>query len=323
MDRRRFLLTSLAGAVGRPLAARAQQAGSMHHVGFLSATTVPDLLQALRQGLRERGWIEGQNFSLDDRSAEAKFDQLPEMAADMVRRKVDVIVVSATAIPYIRQATGHVPIVFVIADDPVAAGYVVSLARPRGRMTGLTSLNIELDGKRLEILKAGLPGVTRVGVLATPHDPARSARLAATERAARSMGTKLTIFDVRSAETLPGIFDAAGRAGVGACMVLGSPVFRVWQGQIADLGRNKGIPVVSAWRELPDAGGLMSYGTSVPAMFHRAATYVDRILKGADPGALPVEQAAQFELVVNVKTAKTLGLTIPRSLLVRADHVIE
>ena len=309
--------------LARPLPAIAQQAGKVYRIGFLSATTVPDLVQAFRQGLRERGWIEGQNFALENRSADAKFEQVPELAADLVRRNVDIIVISATAMPYLRQSTAHVPIVFVIADDPVTAGYVVSLARPGGRMTGLTSLNLDLDGKRLEILKAAFPGVSRVGVFSSRHDGNRGERLAATQRAARSLGLQLTILEVPTPDLFSGAFDAASRAGVGACMVLGSPIFRVLQGQIAELGRTKRMPVVSAWRELPDAGGLMSYGTSVPAMFYRAAAYVDRILKGASPGDLPVEQAAQFELVVNLKTAKTLGLTIPPTLLLRADQVIE
>jgi len=323
MDRRCFLLTSLAGVVAAPLVAGAQQAGKVYRIGFLSGTTGPELVEAFRQGLRERGWIEGQNFGLEHRSAESRFERVPELAAELVRHNVDVIVVSATAVTYLRQATAQIPVVFVIADDPVAAGYVASLARPGGRMTGLTSLNIDLDGKRLEILKAALPRVSRVGVLSTPHDRARSDRVAATERAARSLGLHVTTVDVPSADLLSGAFDAARRARVGAIMVLGSPTFRALQGQIADVGRNKRIPVISAWRELPDAGGLMSYGTSVSAMFRRAATHVDRILKGASPGELPVEQATQFELVINLKTAKALGLTIPPSLLLRADQVIE
>ena len=305
------------------IAAEAQEAGKVYRIGFLSATAVPDLLQALRLGLRERGWIEGKNFLLEYRSADARYEQVPELAAELVRRNVDLIVVSATAIPYLRQATAQVPVIFVIADDPVIAGYVASLARPGGRMTGLTSLNIDLDGKRLEILKAALPQLNRIGVFSTPHDPARRERLAATERAAQSLGVQITVHDVAVADVLPETFAAVGRARAGACMILGSPIFRAWQGRIAELARRKRMPVVSAWRELPHAGGLLSYGTSVPAMFRRAAAYVDRILKGASPSDLPVEQATQFEFVINLKTAKALGLTIPPSMILRADHVIE
>ena len=312
------------GLLAAPLAAEAQQAGTVYRIGFLSGTTVPETPAArYGRGLSERAWVEGQHFTLEHRSAESKFHEVPELAADLARRHVDVIVVSATAIGYLKQATANIPVVFVIADDPVTAGYVVSLARPGGRMTGLTSLNVDLDGKRLEILKGAFPGVSRVGVLSSSHDRARSERVAVTERAARSLGMQLMILDVPGPTLLPGAFDAASRARVGACMVLGSPIFRTLQGQIAALGKSKRIPVVSAWRELPEAGGLMSYGTSVSAMFRRAAGYVERILKGASPGDLPVEQATQFELVINLKTAKALGLTIPPSLLQRADHVIE
>jgi putative ABC transport system substrate-binding protein len=323
MDRRRFLLTSLAGALAGPLAAEAQAAGKVWRIGFLAGTTVPELDAALRNGLRELGWTEGQHFVFEYRSADSKLEKVSERAAELVRRNVDVIVVAGTALPYVKQATGNVPVVFVTADDPVSAGYVASFARPGGRMTGLTSLNVDLDAKRLEILKAALPGVRRVGVLSTPHDRGRSERVAATERAARSLGLQLTILEVPRADLLHGAVDAASRARVGALMVLGSPVLFVLQGQIVDLTSKIRLPVISAWRELPDAGGLMSYGTSVLAMYRRAAAYVDRILKGANPGDLPVEQATTFEFVINLKTAKALGLTIPPSLLARADQIIE
>jgi putative ABC transport system substrate-binding protein len=323
MDRRRFLLTSMAGAIAAPVGAEAQQAGKVRRIGFLGGTTVPELVEALRQGLRELGWMEGPHFVLEYRSANSKLEKVSELAAELVRSNVDVILVAGTALPYVKQATGNVPVVFVTADDPVSAGYVASFARPGGRMTGLTSLNVGLDAKRLEILKAALPGVGRVGVLSTPHDRARSERVAATERAARYMGLQVMILEVPRADLLHGAFDAASRARVGALMVLGSPVLFVLQGQIVDLARKIRLPVVSARRELPDAGGLMSYGTSVLAMYRRAATHVDRILKGANPGGLPVEQASTFEFVINMKTAKALGLTIPPSLLLRADQVIE
>ena len=323
IDRRRFLVTSLAGALTVPLAAGAQQAGKLWRIGFLAGTTVPELVEALRQGLRELGLTEGQHFVLEYRSADSKLEKVSGLAAELVRRNVDVILVAGTALPYLKQATGNVPVVFVTADDPVSAGYVRSFARPGGRMTGLTSLNVGLDAKRLEILKATLPGVGRVGVLSAPDDRARTERVAATERAARSMGLQVTVLEVPRADLLPGAFDAASHARVDALMVLGSPVLFVLQGRIVDLARKIRLPVISAWRELPDAGGLMSYGTSVLAMYRRAATHVDRILKGANPGDLPVEQATTFELVINLKTAKALGLTIPPSLLARADQVIE
>jgi putative tryptophan/tyrosine transport system substrate-binding protein len=325
ITRRRFLTGSVITLtpIGAPASAQEYKAGKMYRIGFLAGTTVPDLAEALRLGLRERGWIEGQHFVLEYRSADSKLEKVSELAAEFVRRKVDLIVVAGTALPYVKQATGNVPIVFVTADDPVSAGYVARFARPGGRLTGLTSLNVGLDAKRLEILKAALPGVTHVGVLSTPHDRARNERVAAIEQAGRSMGLKLTILEVPRAELLDRAFDVGSRARIGALMVLGSPVLFALQGQIVDIATKIRLPVISAWRELPDAGGLMSYGTSVLAMYRRAAGYVDRILKGANPGDLPVEQATTFELIINLKTAKALGLTIPLSLLARADHVIE
>ena len=190
-------------------------------------------------------------------------------------------------------------------------------------MTGLTSLNIGLDAKRLEILKAALPGVPHIAVLSTRQDRAHAERVAAIERSARSFGFQLKMLEASNAEELPEAFEVASRAHVGALMVLGAPLLRSYQREIVVLSAKTRLPVISAWREFSDRGGLMSHGTSVPAMFRRAATYVDRILKGAKPGDLPVEQATTFELVINVKTAKTLGLTIPQSLLLRADQVIE
>ena len=322
-DRRRFLLTALAGALTAPLAAEAQQAGRIYRVVFLTATlTGRDLFEALRQGLRELGWSEGQNVVVEHRSAEST-DRIPQLAAELAQRKVDVIVLTANAIHEARQATAPVPVVFVIADDPVRAGFVTTLARPGGRMTGLISLNVDLDGKRLEILRSALPAVSRVGVLSTSYAPTNRERVEAAERGARTLGLQLKILEVPSADRLTHAFEAASRARVEALMVLGTPPLYPHQTRIAELALNARLPVISAWREFADAGGLMSYGTSIPAMFHRAASYVDRILKGSDPADLPVEQASTFELIVNAKTAKLLGVTIPPSLLLRADQVIE
>jgi putative ABC transport system substrate-binding protein len=249
-------------------------------------------------------------------------EQIPQVAAELVRTQ-DVIVLTATAIQRARPATATAPVVFVIADDPVGAGFVSSLARPGGRMTGITSLNVDLDAKRLEILKMALPGVARVGVLSTALDPTNRERIAVAEQGAHSLGLKLEILEVSSVDRLPGAFDQANRARVGAVMVLGSPLLLAHQARIVELAAKARLPVISAWQEFPNAGGLISYGTNVSAMFRRAALFVDRILKGARPADLPVEQATTFELVVNLKTAKALGLTIPQPLLLRADHVID
>jgi len=319
---RRAFMAGLGAVLAASFEVEAQQPGKIYRVAFLTVLPGPDLVDALRQGLREHGWREGQNFVLEERQSNSD-ENVSALADELARSNVDVIVITANGIPYLGNAAANVPVVFGIGDDPVRAGYVASLARPGGHMTGLTSLNIGLDGKRLEILKAALPGVRHVGVLTTRHDPAYAERTAAIERSARPLGLQLKIVEAWNAERLPEAFDAANRAHVGALMVLGAPVLRSYQREIVALGAKARLPVISAWRELPDAGGLMSYGTSVPAMFRRAATYVDRILKGAKPGDLPVEQATTFELVINLKTAKALGLTIPPSLLLRADQLIE
>ena len=306
-----------------PLAAQAQQAGKVYRVGYLTGYSVPQLFEAFRQGLLDLGWSENRNLVLEARSAEGKTERIPVLAAELVQRKVDVMVVSATAINEAKHAIAGTPTVFLTTDDPVSAGYVTSLGRPGGRMTGVTSLNLDLDAKRLEILMAALPGVSRVGILSIPHDRANRERLAAVERGARTLGVQTQVFEVPKPDQVQAAFDAAGRARIGALMILGSAPFYLQQTRIALLAAKTRLPVISAWRDFPDAGGLMSYGTNVPAMYRRASSYVDRILKGANPADLPVDRAATFELIINVKTAKALGLMIPPPLLLRADQVIE
>ena len=323
MNRRAFIVAVSGSILAVPLVGEGQQTGKMYRVGFLTGPTGTGttFFDAFRQGLQGIGWKEGQNIAFEHRVSES--EKIPTLAAELVRTQVDVIVLTATSIRSARQATANIPVVFVIADDPVAAGFVSSLARPGGNMTGLTSLNVDLDAKRLEILKMALPGVARVGVLSTPHDPTSRDRIAVAEHGARSLGLQLEIFEVPSTDELPGAFERASRIRVGAVMVLGSPLLLTHQARIVKLAEKARLPVISAWKEFPNAGGLISYGTNVSEMFRRAAAYVDRILKGAKPADLPVEQATTFELVVNLKTAKALGLTIPQTLLLRADHVIE
>jgi putative ABC transport system substrate-binding protein len=302
----------------------AQQTAKLPRVGFLTGpigTAGTTFFDAFREGLQEHGWRDGQNIAIEYRLSES--DQIPKVAAELVRAQVDVIVLTATAINRAREVTATVPVVFVIADDPVSAGFVMSLARPGGRMTGLTSLNVDLDAKRLEISKMALPSVGRVRVLSTPLDPTSRDRIAVAERGARSLGLQLEIFEVPSADRLSGAFDQASRTRAEAVMVLGSPLLLAHQRRIVELAAKARLPVISACQEFPKAGGLISYGTNVSAMFRRAAMYIDRILKGAKPADLPVEQATTFELVVNLKTAKALGLTIPQSILIRADELIQ
>ena len=326
MKRRAFLATVGGGLLAAPLAATAQPTGKVFRVGYLSGNSAEadtDLRSAFRQGLAELGHVEGKGSVIEYRYAAGRLERLPVLAAELGQSKVDVVLVSATAVFGAKAALAGIPSVFVIADDPVRAGLVTSLAQPAGHMTGLTSLNIELEGKRLEILKAALPAVRRVGLLSAEQDQATRERVAAAERAARTLDLQVQVLNVPSMEQLPGTIDATIRSPIEAFMVLGSPIFRAASARTAQLVAKTRRPAVSAWREFPEAGVLLSYGTNVAAMFRRAALFVDKILKGAKPGDLPVEQATTFELVVNLKTAKNLGLTIPGPLLLRADHVIE
>ena len=326
VDRRRFLGAAGVGVLAAPFVATAQQAHKLFRVGFLTVTRREGghdrLFEAFRQGLGEVGWVEGRNLILEYRVAEST-KTTASVAADLVKRNPDVMVLSATAIHEARPVTGRLPTVFVIADDPVRAGYVNSLARPGGSMTGLTSLNTDLDGKRLEMLKATLPAVTRVGLLVMVEDPTARERIAAAEHAARLLGLHAQVLEVTTTDRLPVAFEAARRERLEALILLGTPPLFAHQARIAQLAAKAGVPVISAWREFADAGGLMSYGTNLPAMFRRAASHVDRILRGANPGDLPVEQASTFELVINLKAAKALGLTISPSVLLRADQVIQ
>ena len=323
MNRRTFLGSFVGGLLTAPRALQAQPAGRLYRVGFLGGPGQPLLFEAFRRGLHELGWIEGRTLVFERPSTEGMAEHVPDLLAELVRNKADVIVIDAHTLAHAGHLTTNVPMVFVIADDPVAAGYVASLARPAGRMTGLTSLNLGLDVKRLEILKMASPSVTRVGVLSAPEDRTHRERLVAIEQGARALGLHLVILDVPSDDKLSQAFSAASRARIGAIMELGQPVLFRLQRELVGLSDKARVPVISAWREFPEAGGLMSYGTRVSEMFRRAASYVDRILKGSDPADLPVEQASKFELVINLKTAKALGLTIPPSLLLRTDEVIQ
>lgn len=292
-------------------------------VGYLNLFSIPSFLEGFKQGLRDHGWRDGENIIIEARHANGQVQRVHEVVAELVRLKVDVLLISATAIREAKPRTGNIPIVFAIADDPVRAGLVASLSRPGGRLTGITSLNVELDAKRLEILKSALPGVTRVAALTMPRDPATRDRVAATERVARSLGVELQLLETSSAADLPSAFDAASRGRAGALMVFGSAALFTHQKQIAELAAAARLPVISAWREFAEAGGFMAYGTNVPAMFRRAASYVDRILKGANPAELPVEQANTFELVINARAARGLKIAIPPALTLRADAVIQ
>jgi putative ABC transport system substrate-binding protein len=321
--RRRDVLILFGVVLITPLGAAAQsRLGKTWRIAFFTnGPLVESVSGAFVQGMQELGHTEGQDFIIDHAVYNA--DKPDEAAREMVQQHVDLILAltQSDIVLAAKRATRDIPIVFVIADDPVANGIVASMSRPGGNATGLTSLNASADAKRLEMLKEALPAVRRVALLASRGDPATSSIVSAARNAARSLGVEL---EIRSADdNLEGTLTAVVKAGSEAVIVAGSPVFFPLQPRIAQWAGAARTPVISPWREFPVAGGLLSYGTSVNAMFRRAAVFVDRILKGKDPATLPVEQPTKFELVINLKTAKALGLTVPPSLLARADELIE
>jgi ABC-type uncharacterized transport system substrate-binding protein len=318
VDRRAFIAGMTGGLLAVPLAVEAQQAAKVARIGFLAtnlAASPSYMREAFRQGLRDLGYVEGRNLVIEYRDAEGKLERLPALAAELVALNVDVIFAeggtrSALAA---KQATRTLPIVFAPVGDPVASGVVTSLARPGGNVTGLSNLAPELVVKGLEQLRQ--PG-------AVPERTEKDV-LKAAEVAARALGVRLQFAEARSPADFDRAFSDMTRARAGALTVLPSVMFFIERRRLVDLAAKNRLPAVYPWREFVDAGGLMAYGPNIADMYRGAATYVDKILKGAKPGDLPIEQPTKFELVINLKTAKALGLTIPPSLLGRADQVIE
>ena len=327
MNRRRFLLTSLVGALAAPLAAEAQEykAEKVPQLGWLSpGSRSAGLLEPFLQGLRELGWVEGRSVVIEYRYADGKAERLPALVADLARLKVDVIVAGGVAAALAAsKATTAIPIVMSSGGDPVAIGLVASLARPGGNVTGLATISPELSGKRLELLKQVVPSLRRVAVLWNPENPAHGPGLRAAESAARTLGLELQLLAFRLQEDFGAAFRAAKRANAGALIALDDPVTFNERKVLVSQASTTRLPVMYGFRESAEAGGLIAFGANLADLARRSAGYVDKILKGAKPGDLPVEQPTKFELVINLKTAKTLGLTIPPSLLLRADHVIE
>jgi putative ABC transport system substrate-binding protein len=328
MDRRDTVLALLAlGAA--PFAAEAQQATKVARIGFLTLNLAPNLYlrEAFLQGLRDLGYVEGRNVVIEYRDAEGKSERLPALAAELVALKVDVIVAPSTpAALAAKQATKTIPIVFASVPDPVTDGLVTSLARPGDNVTGLSLLAPELVGKRLELLKQAVPGVTWVAVLWQPGglgERTEKDQLKAADVAARALGVRLQVVEARGPADIDRAFSDMTRARTGALTVLTGTMFFTERRRLVDLAAKNRLPAVYPWRDGVDAGGLMSYGPNTADLFRRAATYVDKILKGTKPGDLPVEQPTKFELIINLKTAKALGLTIPQSVLGRADDVIQ
>src|SRR5574342_529155 len=335
ISRRRFLTgaaIALApmGAATHAQEYKAQQAGKVFRIGILANLWDADpqgaaLWEAFIKGLRDFGYVEGQNITIVHRSSDGRYERLPGLAADLVRLKVDVIVVPApqNAVAA-KEATRTIPIVMASSGDPVAEGLVASLARPGGNITGLTGVaGPEIAGKRLELLKEAVPKASRVAVLSNPTNPISAPALGETKAAARSLRLQLQMVEARGPDETERAFAAMGRERADALIVVNDGMLLAHRTRIAALAAQHRLPTMWGGREYVDAGGLMSYSASGRDHFRRAATYVDKILKGAKPGDLPVEQPTKFELVINLKTAKALGLTIPPSLLQRADQVIE
>ena len=328
MNRRSFIGRIAGGLVAVPLVASAQQTAKVPRVGWLSpgsGTSDENFLASFRDGLRELGWVAGQNIAIESRWAEGRFERLPDLAAELVRLKVDVIVASVTqASLAAKHATGTIPIVMVGVGDPLGSGLVASLARPGGNVTGPSSMLAEASGKQLALLKETVPKASPVAVLWNPANPVwQAAALKETESAAQALGLRLQLLEARGPDELEGAFAAMTRERAGALFIPADIIFVRYAQRIADLAASYRLPAMFGFREHVQAGGLMSYAANFGVMFRRAATFVDKILKGAKPGDLPVEQPTKFELVINLKTAKALGLTIPQSLLLRADEVIQ
>jgi ABC-type uncharacterized transport system substrate-binding protein len=305
-----------------PLAAEAQQAGKVARIGVLVATSAASAsprIEIFRKALREHGYVEGKNIAFEYRYAEGKLDRLPELAAELVGLKVDVIVTaSASAVQVAKKATSTIPIVFYALADPVATGLVESLARPGQNITGLSIQGPELDGKRLELLKEAVPKTGRVAVLFGPAYPRKE-----TEIAAQALGIQIISLPVRGLGDFEPAFETARKGNADALLTSPHPLINTVRERIVEFAAKNRLPAMYGGPEFVDAGGLMSYAPSYTDLIRRAATYVDKILKGAKPADLPVEQPTKFELVINLKTAKALGLSIPQTLLLRADQVIE
>jgi putative ABC transport system substrate-binding protein len=309
-----------------PLAGEAQQP-RVYRLGFISPAASSAMAardEAFRQGLRALGYVVGQNITIEYRWGDGKNERLPGFAAELVNLKLDVIVThGVVATRAVGQASATIPIVIAAADDPLATGLVASLARPGGNITGLSVITPDLSEKRLELLKEILPGLTRVAVLWNSGNPISEPELRKTEAAGRSLGLQLQSLGVRDFHEVASAFSSMKRDRAGALFLVSDAMFFGHRKEIVDLATSNRLPLAAHLREFADAGGLVTYGPNVVDLHRRAATYVDKILKGANPGDLPIEQPTKFDLVINLKTAKALGLAIPQSLLARADQVIE
>ena len=323
--RRVFLGTLAGGLLAAPLAAVAQQAGKVARVGFLGTLLSPTL-EAFTDGLRQLGWVEGQNLILERRFSEGRQERFRELASELVRLKVDVIVTSGTpASVAAKAATTTIPIVMAVVIDPVGSGLVASLARPGGNITGNSWLGSALSAKRLELLKEAVPKVSRVATIFNPTNPAHQLALGEMQTTARRLGVTLQLQEITNPDDFEKAFAAITRSRPDALFTVTDPLYfpERERKRILEFAAKRRLPAMYEWREFVESGGLMAYGVNVRYLLRHAATYVDKILRGAKPADLPVEQPTKFELIINLKTAKALGQTIPPSVLARADEVIE
>ena len=321
-----LLVTLAIALLTAPLAAGAQQPAKVPRIGFLLGSSPgPDpRIEGFRQGLRELAYLEGKNIAIEWRYAEGKEELVPKLAAELVQLNVEIIVTDGTNVTRAaKNATKTIPIVMASDADPVGNGFVASLARPGGNVTGLVNLIAGLSGKRLELLKEAIPGILRVGILWNPDNPSSVSGFKETQEAARALAMQLQSLEVRSADDFAGAFQAATKAKARALTVVSDSLMFSNRRRLLGLASKNKLPTMHTQSLWVDAGALMSYGTNFPDLYRRAAIYVDKILKGAKPADLPVEQPTKFELVINAKTAKAIGLTIPPVLLLRADRVIE
>ena len=328
MNRRRAALALLLAFGAAPLVVRAQQAGKIYRIGYLSTPTresVAQVLEAFLRTLRELGWVEGRNLVVEYRWAEGKIERLPELAAELVRLNVDLIVAPAgSAALAAKKATSGIPIVMIFPSDPVELGLVASLSRPGGNVTGTTfTPGSEIFGRQLQILKEAIPRASRVAVLWNPADQSFATQGKALEAAARSLHIRLVRLEARGPEEIDRAFAAMARERADALLVSGSSTYLVHRAQLADLAIKGRLPTMFNFREMVEAGGLMAYAVNMIDFIGRAAVYVDKILRGAKPADLPVEQPTKFELIINLQTAKALGIGIPQAVLLRADDVIQ
>ena len=325
--RRQFFATVGAGSMAIAFGTHAQVQGRVRRIGYLASAdpaTTGDVRDALREGLRERGYVEGQNIAIEYRWTEGALERLPKLAAELVHLNVDLIFAWATAAAIAaKRATSTLPIVFVGVADPVASGLVASLARPGANVTGVSNISRDLMDKLMEVLVQVVPAISRVAAVHNAPNPSSPLLLQATETAARSLGLQLQVVDVRASEDFEAAFATITAAHTMGVVVIPDPMYFSQRQRIAELALKNRLPTVFARRENAEAGGLISYGPSLPDQIRHATSYVDKIFKGAKPADLPVEQPTKFELVINLKTAKALGLTIPQSLLLRADKVIQ